>query len=371
LFIVDQLTELGGGERVLLQLAAELAKQDIRPLVVTFRDDPDLSAFQFGIQIELLPMSSCFSLRGLSVAIALWKLIRRNHIRIVHTFFETSDTFGALVARAAGVRHIISSRRDMGILRAPRHKTAYRLLAPLYTRILAVSERVREWHLQADHLRTDQILTIHNGLSLQRFDDSIDRDYARGKFNLTRGTRVVTTIANINSWKGVDTFIAAAALVHKDHPDTEFCIAGDWTDLDLAAHLQQQARDLGIASIVHFLRRVEDVSSLLLCSDVFALLSRSEGFPNVVLEAMAARLPVVATAVGGTPEAITNTVNGLLVAPDDPAAAATLISALLSDISLSSRLAQAGRKRVESEFSLAQMTKQHIDLYRSLFALKN
>ena len=132
--------------------------------------------------------------------------------------------------------------------------------------------------------------------------------------------------------------------------------------------LQRQAKDLGVASIVHLLGHVDDVSGLLQCSDVFALLSQSEGFPNVVLEAMAASVPVVATSVGGTPEAVTDGVTGLLVPYGDAELSAAKIAELLSDKSLSDRLVSAACDRVKKDFSLEQMTNKHLDLYRSLFA---
>jgi L-malate glycosyltransferase len=366
LFIVDQLTELGGGERVLLHLAREVTSSDMRALVVTFRTKVDPAASRSGQEIVLLPMSSCFSLKSISVAYKLWKLIRRERVAVVHTFFETSDLFGAAVARLAGVKLIISSRRDMGILRNWRHQRAYRIVAPLFTSILAVSDRVREWHMSADGLRDGQIRTIHNGISLDRFDRQVNSSALRSKLNLSPHTRLVTTIANINAWKGLDTFLAAAALISVEHSGTEFCIAGDWTDMDVVVQLQQQAKNLGIDSIVHLLGRVEDVAGLLKCSDVFALLSQSEGFPNVVLEAMAARVAVVATAVGGTPEAITDGADGFLVQYGDAEGAAAKISELLSDKALSSRFTTAARERVEKDFSVEQMARKHLDLYRSL-----
>jgi glycosyltransferase involved in cell wall biosynthesis len=295
-------------------------------------------------------------------------MIRHERVGIVHTFFETSDIFGATVARLAGVKSIISSRRDMGILRNSRHRIAYRVLAPLFTKVLAVSDRVRAWHMKEDGLRSGQIRTIHNGISLERFNRQVNSSALRAQLHLAFDTRLITTVANVNAWKGLETFIAAAALIHLDHPDTEFCIAGDWTDMAVVGQLQQQAKDLGVASIVHLLGRVDDVSGLLQCSDVFALLSQSEGFPNVVLEAMAARVPVVATSVGGTPEVVTDGVTGLLVPYGDAKFSAMKIAALLSDKSLSDRLVATAHDRVEKDFSLEQMTNKHLDLYRSLFA---
>ncbi len=366
LFVVDQLTELGGGERALFQLAHNLELHGIHTIIVTFREYPDPSVFRLHPFIVCVPLGSCFSFRAVAVATELWKIIRDEQVQIVHTFFETSDLFGALIARIAGVQIIVSSRRDMGILRTRRHYVAYRILAPLYSAVIAVSNQVRQWHLQTDRLRHDQIHMIHNGLSLGRFDRFVDARKVRQKLHLPVDVPLITTVANINPWKGLDVFLNAAALIHIDHPTAAFCIAGDWTNLELVLTLKQQADLLGIASCVHFIGHVEDVAELLMSSDIFTLLSRSEGFPNVVLEAMAARLPIVATAVGGTPEAITDGVNGLLVENGDAVAAAEHISNLISDKALATRISQAGRQTVETNFSLDKMLQQHIELYTTL-----
>jgi L-malate glycosyltransferase len=366
LFLVDQLTELGGGERVLFDLVRELPHYGFRIAVITFRGKVDPAAFALCDNLRVLPLSSCFSLSALRVAAALRTLIRRERVDIVHTFFESADTYGALVARLSGVPCLVSSRRDMGILRSTKHHLAYRLLARTYDAVLAVSEQVRRWHLETDRLREEQIRTIHNGLAIDRFRTAIDPNAARRALGLPVDKPLVTTVTNINMWKGVDVFLRAVALVHRTHPDAVFAIAGDWTDAALVAELQDLAHSLGIAECTYFLGRVADVPSLLLASNVFALLSRTEGFPNVVLQAMAASLPVVATAVGGTPEAIDDGVTGFLVCNQDARAAATHITTLLCDEDLRQRIGAAGRRRVEQDFSLQEMVRKHVALYDAL-----
>ena len=366
LFLVDQLTQLGGGERALFDLARGLADLGFRVSVVTFRGNADPAAFALCDNITILPFASCFSREAVRVALQLRRLIRREHVDIVQTFFESADIYGAIVARLSGVPIVISSRRDMGILRSARHRVAYRLLGRGYSAVLAVSDQVRRWHTQADHLRSDRVHTIHNGISVDRFDAAMDRSATRRAMGLPVNVPLVATVANIEAWKGVDVFLRAAAMVRQSHPDAAFAIAGAWSDAELVAALRQQARSLGIADCTWFLGRVADVPSLLLASDVFTLLSRSEGFPNAVLEAMAARLPVVATAVGGTVEAIEDGVTGFFVPYADAAAAAAHIVALLSDDSLRRTVGAAGRHRVERSFSLLQMVRKHADLYDAL-----
>lgn len=366
LFLVDQVTELGGGERVLFELARKVPHYGFNTMVVALRGDPDPTVAHLSPDLIYLPLKSCFSLDALRVAWQLNRLIRRHNITIVQTFFESADLFGALVARLSGVRHVISSRRDMGILRSRKHRFAYRMIAPLYASVLGVSNQVAEWHRTMDQLAERQVRTIYNGLCTKRFTRSGDRNATRRLLGLPIDVPLVTTVANVNPWKGLDVFLDAAAEVHAHHPSAVFAIAGGWTDLALVASLQAQALTAGISDYVFFLGPVADVPALLMTSDLFALLSRSEGMPNVVLEAMAAGLPVVATAVGGTPEVVVDTVTGFLVANEDSASAAAFIGTLLSNASLRESTGLAGRRRVEMNFSLDQMISKHIELYRSL-----
>ncbi len=368
LLIVDQLTELGGGERMLFELARELPHHGFRIAVVTFRGNVDPAAFKLCPSITILPFPSCFSMKALHAAQALRKLIRTQNVRIVQTFFETSDLYGALIGRLAGVSCIVSSRRDMGILRSSKHQAAYRLFGRLYSAVLTVSDQVRTAHIAADHLAPYRVRTIYNGVALQQFDRTFDRAAIRSAFGLPCDAPLITTVTNINAWKGVDVFLRMAAIVLRTCPEAAFAIAGDWTDKVLVAELQQKVWSSGIADRIHFLGRVADVPSLLLASDVFALLSRSEGFPNVVLEAMAASLPVIATAVGGTPEAIEDGVTGFLVEDQDAEDAAGHMIALLSDQGLRRTIGAAGRKRVEDRFSLQRMVGSHVELYDELLA---
>lgn len=366
LILVDQMCELGGGERTVFELAENLPRFGYRVLVATFRDQPNPECRRRLPGLIVLPVTSVFGRSGLHAAMELRRLIHKENVTLVQTFFESADTFGALACRIAGVKRIVSSRRDMGLLRSAKHRAAYRLLKPLHSLVLTVSEQVRHWHIQADHLRPHRVRTLYNGLPRDRFNRKDAPSSLRAGFGLPVAGKLVTTVANINAWKGLDTFLRAAAIVQRYLPTTQFAIAGEWTDEVLTARLRNLAHELGIERNVHFMGRVEDVPGLLLASDAFALLSRSEGFPNVVLEAMAATLPVVATAVGGTPEAMVDGETGFLVRPDDPIAAANVLLLFLRDQRVAARFGACGRRLVFSQFSLERMVSQYAEVYDEL-----
>jgi len=127
---------------------------------------------------------------------------------------------------------------------------------------------------------------------------------------------------------------------------------------------------LGLGPVVELLGTRSDVDELLAGADLFVLSSRSEGLPMSVLEAMAAGLPVVASAVGGVPELVRDGETGALVPPGDSAALAQAIRRIACDPALRDRLGESGRQRVEREFSIAGCRREHVELYRTLVAPK-
>ena len=172
---------------------------------------------------------------------------------------------------------------------------------------------------------------------------------------------VVLTAARLHPQKGHAYLLAAAAQV----PDATFVLAGGGP---LRAELEAQARELGVADRVLFLGERADIPELLAASDLVVLPSLFEGLPVSVLEAMAAERPVVATAIGGTDEAVTHERSGLLVPPRNPEALASAIRRLRSDPDLARRLAKAGRERVEREFSSAVTAGQVMEIYDQVTA---
>jgi glycosyltransferase involved in cell wall biosynthesis len=175
-----------------------------------------------------------------------------------------------------------------------------------------------------------------------------------------RPVRSVITVANLRPEKNHETLIAAASMLAKDVPDLRFQIVGDGPRrqaleaLVAASHLEKQ---------VTFLGHQEDIGSRLAAADVFVLPSRSEAFPNGAIEAMAAGLPVIASAVGGLLELIDDGRTGLLVPPGEPAALAAALRRLIDDRPLAARLGAAARSHVRHHCSFDRMVAAFEDLY--------
>ena len=361
LFVIDQFSKtLGGGERAVLQLASYLPEHGFQASIVTFLLDPESPALKMTrAPIYLLPLHRTYGIGGLQAALRLRQFIRREGVLIVHTFFESSDLWAGFVTRAITGAKLVWSRRDMGILRKPKHRIAYRLMARIPHAVMAVSEEVRQYCVQIDGINSVRVHTIYNGLNIERFANTRDR---------SRGGQRVISVGNIRRVKGHDIFIRAAAIIAQRFPRARFSIAGEVLEPQYFEELLMLIDSLGLSDRFQFEGGVTDVPSFLAEAEIFVLPSRSEGFSNALIEAMAASLPVIATRVGGNPEAVEDGVTGLLVTPEDPNALANALQELLSDSERSWAMGEAGRRLAIREFSSDRVVSQVADIYHRLLS---
>ena len=368
LYVVDQLSVLGGGERAMIRMIQEHSPR-FRCQVVTFRNDihPEVRK-RLSVPIHVIPLVRTYSLQGIIAARSLRRFMLAQQIDIVHTFFETSDLFAGIVARLAGVKALISSRRDMGLLRSRKHRIAYRLVGRLCGRVLTVSEAVRRQVLSADRLKPNRVTTLYTGIHLHKTRSAALEPDFRSKLQIPRGAPIVLCVANILPWKGHADFLRAAALVNQAVREAHFVIAGAPNDASLYAALHSLRDSLLLGQRVHFLGEVDHVNALYRDASVFCLLSQTEGLPNVVLEAMAAGVPVVATNTGGTSEVVVHGETGFLTHVGRPDEAAECIARLLLSPDLSSRMSLSARRRVESVFSIERMMSTLEEIYDSSLA---
>ena len=362
LLIIDQFsTTLGGGERAILQLASQLPEHGFQASILTFLLDPESPALQkmTTAPIYLLPLRRTYGIRALRAAIQLREFIKREGVVIVHTAFESSDLWAGFVTRATSGAKLVWSRRDMGILRERKHRIAYHLMARIPHAVMAVSEEVRQYCVQMDGINPARVHTIHNGLNFERFADARSR---------SRNGQHVVSVGNIRRVKGHDIFIRAVALIAQRFPRATFSIAGEVLEPQYFQELLTLIDSLGLADRFQFEGGVTNIPSFLANADIFVLPSRSEGFSNALIEAMAASLPVIATRVGGNPEAIEDGVTGLLVPPEDPDGLADAMQQLLSDSERSSAMAEAGRRLAIREFSSDRVVSEVASIYNRLLS---
>ncbi len=363
LLILDQFPQtLGGGERIVLKLAALLPHYGFRASILTFYIHPESAALASPpCPVYLLPLERTYDGRAIRAAIFLRRFVRRHGIDIVQTFFESSDIWGGMVTKSMGGVKLIWSRRDMGILRSRKHEVAYRWMSDMPDAVFAVSEQVRRHCIDIDGIDPEKVETIYNGLKLPERTEPAEGVKAAGVFT-------VLTVGNIRPVKGHDVLIRAAALLRPRFPGISFRIAGAVLESGYFEELQALIEELGLSDCVHFLGGVSELGKQLREADVFVLPSRSEGFSNAIVEAMAESRPVVATDVGGNAEAVLDGISGVIVPSEDPEALAEGIARVLSDPVLAGQMGEAGRQLTVEKFTTESMMRRITRTYAKLLA---
>ena len=366
LFLIDHLMALGGGETNLLRVAQLMPPELVRCSIATFRIKPEIRQ-SISVPVYIFPWKRFFHLDAWRAALALRRLIKTEKVDIVQTYFETSNLWGGLVAKLSGAL-LLSSRRDMGILRESKHALAYRVVNKISDRVLAVSEEVKKFCVDADRVDPNKVSVVYNGVDLKHIaeESSVVNPFA--DVDWAKAPHIVTCVANIRRVKGIDVLIRTAQQVCRELPNAVFVVAGSLYDRDYSEEMHAMIRSMRLEKNVKLLGFVGDPIPLLKMSSAFCLLSRSEGFSNALLEAMACGVPAVVTRVGGNPEAIIDGENGFLVPMEDDAAAAEKLLTLLRDPERAANIGECGRNSVQTRFSAEVMIRKLIGVYRGMLA---
>lgn len=367
LFVIDQLCEAGGAERMLLETIRLLPKDRFRCSLITFKLDETLELFkELPCPHVVFPLRNTVNWDAFRSAREIRQFIQDEKVRIVHTVHETSDLWAGFITRMKGGPALVSSRRDMGILRSLKHNFGYRLMNSRFDLVLTVSDEVRRFCIQRDGLSPDKVLTLYNGLDLEKVTHSMSCELV----GLNDQNAVIATVGNIRRVKGIDVLVETAAKVVRQFPEALFLVAGKNADPGHFQKIEARIAELSLEANVRFLGNTENIFSLLKMASVFFLPSRSEGFSNALIEAMACGLPCVATRVGGNAEAVVEGHSGYLVESEDDNSAAERILILLRNPVAAKKMGEAGRKSVEERFTSELMIKQLVKQYDRLLALR-
>lgn len=372
-YMIDHLYNIeGGGEQALLRIIRHLPRNRFRPSVVTFNVKPRSGEIlrELDCPLRVFPVQRTYGWTGIKAAIRIFGLFRAEKPDIVHTFFETSNTWGGLITKLSLKPLLVSSRRDMGLLRARKHQFAYALVNNLADGVLVVSRAVERECIEKEGINPQKVFTVYNGVDIARVERADGCVPVKERLKLSSASHIVVTVANVRRVKGLDTLLETANLVRRRVDSVLFVIAGAFQETEHFHHLQQTIKNLGLESTVRFLGPLEDVFSILKVSNVFCLLSRSEGFSNAVLEAMACQLPCVVTRVGGNQEVITDGENGFLVPSENADAAADRIINLLERPEYAREIGRHARETVSSRFTVEVMMDQLIRFYDTLLERK-
>jgi len=364
--VVSSRLDVGGTERHIARILPALQRRGLDiALYVMERGGPlEAHVAAQGVRVEGSSPGGVLHWPKATFELARW--LRRERPDVVHFFLPRPYVFGSLAAELAGHRLRLMSRRSLTV-----YRDKYPLLGGverwLHRRtfgILGNSQAVMD-QLAAEVDDHRKLGLIHNGIDLPSPVFTSRRRQTRDLLQIPDGALVLAVIANLIAYKGHRDLITALALI-KDQLPQPWRLLAIGRDDGIGADLKVQAQSLGIGDNILWLGERGDVDELLSASDMFILPSHQEGFSNALLEAMAARLPVIATAVGGNSDAVVEGETGSLVPVRDPRALAAAILRLARDSGLRASLGEAGRRRVELRFSLEACVDRYERLYRAL-----
>jgi glycosyltransferase involved in cell wall biosynthesis len=354
-FVIDSLNR-AGTESQLLALIQHLDRDRVRPSLCLLHPEspesaslrPDCPTLSIGLR-KLMSLASPLAAAKL---VAFW---RRQRVQVVQTYFRDSTYFATPLARAAGIRHLVRVRNNVGYWLTPLDRLLSRLVGRLGV-TLTNSEQARQAVVEAEELEQGRIRVIENGVDVERFQNTARSRPADGRVR-------VGTVANLRPVKNIDGLIRVASAVCREWSHVDFHVAGDG---EQRAELERQVAANGLGGRFFLHGSVADVPQFLAELDIAVLSSHSESMSNSLLEFMAAGKPIVATDVGANASVVRHGIDGVIVPRRDDAALADGIRKLLMQPLAAQRHGNSARERVATEFSRERMVRRFEDFYETL-----
>lgn len=362
--------EVGGAQANTLHTVATLDREAFEPGLAWGPGDPldekaraldHVALFEVPELVRRpAPWLDLRALRGLRAA------IRRFRPQVVHTHSSKAGVIGRWAAHLEQVPAVVHSVHGFGFtpLQAAPLRGLFLTLERMAGRwtdaFIVVAACHRREGAELGVLDPSRTRVIRSGIQLEAFRDPSGGEEVRRRLGVPAGVPMITQIGNFKPQKAPLDFVRMAAAVAGEVPQAWFLMVGDG---ELRAGAERLASRLGVGDRVLFPGWMEDIPAVLDATTIAVLSSRHEGLPRAVVEALAAGVPLVATAVDGTPEVVRDGHNGLLVGPGDVGGLAAAVVRILRDADLSKSLAEAAPKGL-NEFDIDDMVRRQEELYR-------
>ena len=371
-YIVGSLRD-GGAERQVLELIRHLDRSTFAPSVILMEDAGLERARECVEQCFVMGIPQGGNSRWLRRSLGLAKAVHKTRMQlrawesdVVHAILPGPSILGGAAARLAGVPVIIGSRFSLASLYRSHGGTvavADRMAFHMAHLNLGNSAAVTGQMVNLGGCPPQKCHTIYYGVDTRRFQPSLPRSW-RAAMGWNEQHIVFGVVANFRACKRHTDFVQAAAIVLQQFPDARFVMVG--ADYGLREAVTKQISELGLEQTMCIVDSDPHPEKIFAALDVYVCTSESEGFSNVLLEAMACGKPVIATNVGGNPEAVVDGETGLLVACESPRSVADAAEKLIREPGTRLVMGMLGRQRVEQHFSLERMVRMHERLYLEL-----
>jgi glycosyltransferase involved in cell wall biosynthesis len=299
-----------------------------------------------GVPTQFIGMRSRMDISGIARAYRLWRL----RPDVVVTSSVDAQVIGHLIAVRLGAPHVTVEHGGAGLPRALHRRLLVRIVAPSIDRVIAVSATQLD-ELRRLGFRPETITVIPNGIPAP--DPARPRSALRAELEIGDDDVLALLVATLRPEKRAELFVQAVRRAHAHEPRLRGAIAGGGPQLELVRELAAATPEA-----VHVLGERSDVADLIEAADIVCLTSAFEGLPITVLEAMALSRPVVATRVGGIPDAITEGRTGKLVASGDADAFAEALVALANAADVRRTMGEAARRAYQERYTLEVMVER-------------
>jgi glycosyltransferase involved in cell wall biosynthesis len=358
--------QIGGAQKELCTILPHLNREKFDPLVVCLFGGNGFIADNIkksGTPVFDLRMRNKLDIFAI---FRLYRLFKDENPAILHSSLFHASIVARVVGKFAQVPIIITWRHNIthgNNFREWINKTTTNLDDCL----VAVSKAVKEKEIQSTGVKNLNVVVIYNGINTHAYKKlkSTERRRIRNRWGIPEDAYLIGSIGRLHPSKGFDTLLQSFKKIRSKIPNSWLIIVGEG---EIRKNLEETARKLEIFDFTVFTGTITNIPEILGILDVFVLASRWEGLPIVILEAMASRLPVIATSVGGIQEIITNNETGLLIKPEDPDAIVEMVFRIYNDIVIATSLGKAGRAKILSKFNVIPITDQFQKLYSELLS---
>jgi glycosyltransferase involved in cell wall biosynthesis len=361
LMLVTHDLAVGGLQQVVVNLCKFIDKQRFEVSVLCLRD---LGEFVQEVEkegVRVLAISQKKNGTDYLSFLKVAQVFNQEKIEVIHTH-NTQPLIDGTIASflSLNVKTIVHTDHGRSFPDKKRYMLAEWIASHFVYKIVGVSDATSENLINYEKIPKNKILTLHNGIDTSRYDVSVDKNVKLNALGIDRIGPIIGVIARLSKEKGIDYLLEAMPIILKRFNDCMLVVIGDG---NLKDFLIQKTNSLGINKHVLFTGTRLDIPEILKCLDLYVLPSVSEGLPMVLLEAMAAHCPIVATAVGGVPTIIHHNVTGSIVKPGDSGKLANEIIRVLSDEDLRHYYVKNSDNVIRNKFNVMSMVKNYEKLY--------
>jgi glycosyltransferase involved in cell wall biosynthesis len=369
-YLIDSLGS-GGAQRQLVELVKNIDRHIIKPIVVTYHDFPffldELNSY--GVETLLLTK---YDKVGITFMAQFISFLRRIKPRFIHSFLNTPNFYARLAKLAGTVKIVITSERSISLGYSGYLKWLEKLTWPLSDGIVANAEAVKRKLTEQLGIPAAKVYIVNNGLQVEHFKEfnPIKVKSIRDKMEVgSNGESVIGLIGRMTVEKNHGGLLEAISLIKNNHPEL-FIKLGFWgaePEIEYAKSIRAQCLKYELEDTVFFWGQEKDMASVYAACDLVVLPSLFEGFPNVVIEAMAASKIVIASNVADNARIIKDGENGFIVPPNSPERLSQkIIEVILLPSSDKARITEQAQQMVSQRYSIERMVNNTMAVYNEL-----